>query len=82
MTTDHLICWCALHDILLARNQDEVEAIAYDARGDVIVRFVHKEFVDKLPEPEGDLRRALSACDGIATHLCILKPSVAYKLNK
>jgi hypothetical protein len=79
---DHLICWCALHDIWLSRDQDEVVAIAYDDKGDPILRYVHTAFVDAIPEQELDFERALAACDGIATKLCILKPSVAWRLNQ
>ena len=78
---EQLICWCAAHRVELSRALSGVRATAYDHSGCPITNCTHVESVEVLPKQAGDLKRAIAACDLVAEELCLLKPSIACRLN-
>ena len=81
-TYDQIVCWCAAHNVNLTRDCFHVMATAYDFNNQPITTVQLLQKVDALPAQKDDVERAVGACDLLAEELLILKPSVAFKLNK
>lgn len=78
---ESIICWCSLHNIELKRDLRGVTATAFDMASQPITRITFLAAVERMPDESADVARAIGACDAIAEELCLLKPSVAHKLN-